>query len=52
MKGKPFKNLKRREWIPWIISVIVVTLSNLITGNAEPMPLVATLVGVTASIFI
>lgn len=52
MKRNPFKELKRREWVLWIVSVIVVLFSNIATGNIEFVTLADTLTGVTALIFI
>ena len=48
----PFANLKKREWCLWIVSMIVVAASNLLTGETEPVTLAATLIGVTALIFV
>ena len=48
----PFTGLKKREWCLWIISLIVVALSNILAGKADPVTLSATLIGVTALIFV
>ena len=52
MKRNPFKELKRREWVLWIMSVIAVFFLNIATGNIEFVTLAGTLTGVTALIFI
>ncbi len=48
----PFKNLTRKEWLLYILSVSVVAISNFLTGDIDPINLSATLLGVTALIFI
>ncbi len=52
MLKNPFSSLKKHEWILWIVSLITVTLSNLMTGNPEPLTFSGTLIGVTALIFV
>ncbi len=52
MLHNPFKGLKKREWCLWILSLIVVALSNILAGKADPVTISATLVGVTALIFV
>ena len=52
MLYNPFANLKKREWCLWIVSMLVVAASNLLTGETEPVTLAATLIGVTALIFV
>ena len=52
MLKNPFRGMRRREWIIWLISLSAVLVSNLLTGNVEPVTLIATAVGVTALIFI
>lgn len=52
MLHNPFRGLKRREWIILLISLITVIVSNLLTGEVDPVTLAATLVGVTALIFV
>ncbi len=48
----PFKALLKKEWVLWSISVIIVTASNIAAGSIDPVNLSATLVGVTALIFL
>lgn len=48
----PFKNLTKKEWILWAVSLAVVAASNVLTGSIDPITLCATLIGVTALIFI
>lgn len=52
MLHNPFANLKKREWSLWIISLIIVAASNILAGKADPVTLSATLIGVTALIFV
>ena len=52
MLHNPFKGLKKREWCLWIISLSVVAVSNILAGKADPVTLSATLIGVTALIFV
>ena len=49
---KPFKSLTKREWLLWSISEVVVIISNILTGNIDLVNLLATVIGVTALIFI
>lgn len=48
----PFKKLIRFEWYLWIISIVVVSFSFLLSGNFYLLTLIASLVGVTALIFV
>lgn len=52
MMKNPFSGLRKREWLLWGASVAVVTVSNFLTGDVRPVLLAATLVGVTALIFV
>ena len=53
MKNKnPFKDLNKFELILWISSLIVITISFLIPEKKEIFNLIASLIGVTALIFI
>ena len=52
MLNNPFRGLRKREWALWLISLTVVVTSNLMAGTVDPITLTATLVGVTALIFI
>ena len=46
----PLKSLTRREWMIWLISLAIVTISNLAPGNVDLLTLTATWIGVTALI--
>lgn len=48
----PFSELTKFEWRLYIISLVSVTLSNILTGTVEPVTLAATLIGITALIFV
>ncbi len=48
----PFRDLTRFEWALWIISVLVVTGSFLLTPAPDYLTLIASLIGVTALIFV
>lgn len=52
MLKNPFRGLSGREWGLWLVSLTVVILSNLMTGTVDAITLTATLVGVTALIFV
>lgn len=52
MQLNPFKELKKREWVLWILSLSVVIFSNIATGQIKIATLLGTLVGVTALIFV
>ncbi|MDO4485962.1 MAG: nicotinamide riboside transporter PnuC [Bacillota bacterium] len=48
----PFRELTKKEWVLWIISFVIVTVSNIMTGDVSLIKLAATDIGVTALIFI
>ena len=48
----PFKKLTKFEWILWIVSVIVITVSFLVPREKDIYSLVASVIGVTALIFV
>lgn len=48
----PFRELTKKEWMLWIISFAIVTVSNIMTGDVSLIKLAATDIGVTALIFI
>ena len=48
----PFRELTKKEWILWIISFLIVTVSNIMTGDVSIVKLAATDIGVTSLIFI
>lgn len=49
---KSLENLEKRDWILWGISMVMVVLSNLLTGTVDMVNLSATVIGVTALIFV
>lgn len=48
----PFKFLKKNEWILWICSVVVVAATSLAAGTEGILNTIASLIGVTALIFV
>ncbi len=48
----PFQNFKKYEWVIWILSVLIVAVSNVLTGEVQIFTLCATVIGVTALIFV
>ena len=52
MQLNSFKELKKREWVLWILSLSVVIFSNIAAGQVKIATLLGTLVGVTALIFV
>lgn len=52
MFNNPFKNLKKREWVLWSVSLAVVILSNIAAGEFDAVTVSATVLGVTALIFV
>ncbi|MDD3504212.1 MAG: nicotinamide riboside transporter PnuC, partial [Eubacteriales bacterium] len=48
----PFRKLTKLEWRLWLISITVVCGSYLLSGNFYPLTLMASLVGITALIFV
>ncbi len=52
MLRNPFAGLTKKEWLLWLMSLTVVVISNLLTGQVDPVNLAGTCVGVTALIFI
>lgn len=52
MLHNPFRGLKKREWAIWLLSLATVIASNLLAGTVVPVTLFATLIGVTALIFV
>lgn len=49
---KSLENLEKRDWILWGISMVMVVVSNLLTGTVDLVNLAATVIGVTALIFV
>ena len=52
MLKNPFRQLEKREWLLWAVSVIVVSISILMSPGVSFFTLSASLVGVTALIFL
>ena len=49
--NNPIKNLTRSEWILWLGSLIIITISNIISGDFNLLTLITTWIGITALIF-
>ena len=49
--NNPIKNLTANEWILWIGSILVVLISNIVTGDIDFLTLIAACVGITSLIF-
>ncbi len=49
--SNPIKNLTKNEWKLWIGSVVIVIISNILTGTVDMLTLVAACIGVTSLIF-
>lgn len=49
--NNPIKTLTKREWSIWLVSIIIVLISNLATKDFDLLTLVAALTGVTSLIF-
>ena len=49
--SNPIKNLTKNEWKLWIGSVVIVIISNILTGAVDMLTLVAACIGVTSLIF-
>lgn len=49
--SNPIKGLTKKEWVLWIVSLLIVTASNLMTEQVEPLTLAAADIGITALIF-
>lgn len=52
MRHNPFKNLDRHEWALWIVSMAVVGVSSLVAGQEGLLSALASVIGVTALIFV
>ena len=48
----PISRLTKSEWALWLISLALVTASNIAAGKIDPITLSGTIIGVTALIFI
>lgn len=49
--NNPIKTLTKKEWSIWLVSIIIVLISNLATKDFDLLTLVAALTGVTSLIF-
>ena len=49
--NNPIKNLSKIEWVIWIVSLVIVTVSNTVSGDIDLLTLIATWIGVTSLIF-
>lgn len=49
--NNPMKSLTKKEWMLWIGSLLIVTASNLRSGDVDALTMFAALIGVTSLIF-
>lgn len=47
----PIQDLTKKEWLLWLGSLLIVILSNLVSGSVDVLTLVAVYVGITSLIF-
>lgn len=47
----PIKNLSKTEWIVWILTLVVLSVSNIAFGDADALTLISTWIGITSLIF-
>ena len=47
----PIQSLSKKEWAIWIGSLLIVTISNMVSGDFELLTSLAALVGVSSLIF-
>jgi nicotinamide mononucleotide transporter len=47
----PIQGLTKKEWLLWLGSLLIVILSNLVSGSVDVLTLVAVCVGITSLIF-
>lgn len=47
----PIQSLSKKERAIWIVSLFVVTVSNMVSGGFDPLTLLSALIGVTSLIF-
>ncbi len=52
LKQNPFKQLSRFEWVLWSVSIVTVVVSFLISGKGAWLEMIASVIGVTALIFV
>lgn len=48
---KPITNLSKTEWIIWIVSLVILSVSNTLFGDVDAITLIATWIGITSLIF-
>ena len=48
----PIQSLSKKEWAIWIGSLLIITISNMVSGDLDFLTLLAALVGVTSLIFV
>lgn len=49
--NNPIQSLSKKEWAIWIGSLLIVAVSNGISGDLDVLTLLAALIGVTSLIF-
>lgn len=49
--NNPIRSLSKNEWILWLISLIIVIVSNVFSGKIDMLTLLAACIGVTSLIF-
>ena len=49
--NNPIKQLTKKEWILWLGSLLIVVISNIMTGKIDILTLAAALIGATSLIF-
>ena len=49
--SNPFKSFKKKEWVLWIVSLVLVIMSNLLSGDVDVLTLSSACVGVTSLVF-
>ena len=47
----PFNNLTKKEWLLWICSLLIITISNILSGDISLLTLITAWIGVTSLIF-
>lgn len=47
----PFKNLTKKEWLLWVFSFLIITISNILSGDINLLTLITAWIGVTSLIF-
>ena len=49
--NNPIKSLSRKEWLIWISSLIIVSISNVLSRDVDWLTLIASMIGVTSLVF-